>query len=192
MAEVLLFHHAHGLTDGVRGFAGTLRAAGHTVHTPDLFEGQVFGALEDGVAYAQKAGFGTIVERGRAAALDLPAELVYVGFSLGVLPAQSLAQTRAGAKGAVLIEACVPVTEFGDAWPQGVPVQVHGMEADEIFAGEGDLDAARALVGSTADAELFLYPGDRHNFADPGLASYDRAAAGLLTERVLAFLGRLT
>jgi dienelactone hydrolase len=191
VAEVLLFHHAHGLTEGVREFAATLRAAGHTVHTPDLYEGQVFDALQDGVAYAQKAGFGTIVERGRTAALDLPAELVYVGFSLGVLPAQSLAQTRAGAKGAVLIDACVPVTEFGDAWPQGVPVQVHGMEADEIFAGEGDLDAARALVGSAAHAELFLYPGDRHNFADPGLPSYDRAAAGLLTERVLDFLGEI-
>ena len=192
MAEVLLFHHAHGLTEGVLGFAATLREAGHTVHTPDLFDGQVFDTLQDGAAYAQKTGFGTMIERGRSAALDLPAELVYVGFSLGVLPAQSLAQTRAGAKGAVLIEACVPVTEFGDAWPQGVPVQVHGMEDDEIFAGEGDLDAARALVGSAADAELFLYPGDRHNFSDPGLSSYDRAAAGLLTERVLAFLGGIS
>lgn len=192
MAEVLLFHHACGLTAGVREFAATLEAVGHTVHAPDLYDGHVFDNLPDGVGYAEKAGFGTFVEGGEAAALDLPAGLVYVGFSLGVLPAQSLAQTREGARGAVLIDACAPVAEFGEAWPQGVPVQVHGMEADEIFAGEGDLDAARALVGSAADAELFLYPGDRHNFADPSLPSYDRAAAGLLTERVLAFLDRLT
>ncbi|MFI6152548.1 dienelactone hydrolase family protein [Kitasatospora sp. NPDC051170] len=191
MAEVLVFHHAYGLTEGVRGFAGRLRAAGHTVHTPDLFEGRVFEGLEEGVGYAQRAGFATIVERGTAAARELPAGLVYLGFSLGVLPAQRLAQTRPGARGAVLLEACVPVTEFGASWPAGVPVQVHGMDADPFFAGEGDLDAARALVGAASDAELFLYPGERHLFTDPGLPSYEVRAAAQVAERVLGFLDRL-
>jgi len=190
-AEILLFHHALGVTAGVRDLAEALRRAGHTVHVPDLYEGRVFDSLDAGVAYAQEVGFGSIVERGERAAGGLPAGLVYVGWSLGVLPAQKLAQTRPGAKGALLFESCVPPTEFGDAWPQGVPVQIHGMDADEIFAGEGDLDAARALVASTADAELFLYPGKQHLFADNGLPSYDERAAALLTERVLAFLGRL-
>jgi dienelactone hydrolase len=188
MAEVVLFHHAQGLTSGVGEFAETLRRAGHTVHVPDLYEGRVFATLEDGVGYAQETGIDAIIERGRAAAGQLPGELVYAGFSLGVPPAQMLAQTRPGARGALLFEACLPVSMFGGAWPQGVPVQVHGMDADEFFAGEGDLDAARALVQATPDAELFLYPGNRHLFADSSLPSYDEQAAALLTERVLSFL----
>ncbi|AOP47559.1 dienelactone hydrolase family protein [Streptomyces lydicus] len=188
MAEVLLFHHAHGLTSGVRAFAGALEAAGHRVHLPDLYEGRVFEDLQDGVGHAREVGFETIIERGRAAAEKLPAGLVHLGFSLGVLPAQALAQTRAGARGALLLHSCVPVSEFGGAWPQGVPVQIHGMDADEFFVADGDLDAARALVASTPDAELFLYPGDRHLFADSSLPSYDEKATALLTERVIGFL----
>lgn len=191
MAEVLLFHHAQGLTSGVRAFAETLRHGGHTVHVPDLYDGRVFDDLQKGVIYAQEVGFGTILQRGRVATGGLPNGLVYAGFSLGVMPAQMLTQSRPGAKGALLFEACIPTSEFGGAWPPGVPVQIHGMDADPFFAGEGDIDAARALVESTADAELFLYPGDRHLFADNSLASYDEKAAALLTERVLSFLGRV-
>ena len=191
MAEVLLFHHAHGLTPGVRDFADRLTRAGHTVHTPDLYDGQVFDKLEDGLAYASQVGFGEIVERGRRSADDLPGELVYAGFSLGVMPAQLLAQTRPGAAGALLLHSCVPIEEFGGVWPAGVPVQVHGMDADPLFADEGDIDAARALVSAAPDeAELFVYPGDQHLFADDSLPSYDKDAAGLLTERVLDFLQR--
>jgi dienelactone hydrolase len=188
MAEVLLFHHALGLTPGVVTFADELRRAGHTVHTPDLFEGRTFDTLQEGVAHAEKVGFGEILARGVRSADTRPAELVYAGFSLGVLPAQKLAQTRVGARGAVLCYSCVPVSEFGSGWPDGVPVQVHGMNADPIFVGEGDIDAARALVDEAADAELFLYAGDQHYFADSSLPSYDPEAAALLTQRVLEFL----
>src|SRR5919109_3916914 len=175
MAEVLLFHHALGQTPGFHAFADELRQAGHTVHTPDLFEGRSFGSIQDGIAYAEEVGFGEIIKRGERAADQLPAELVYAGFSLGVVPAQKLAQTRAGAKGALFFYSCVPTSEFG-TWPAELPVQVHGMDADPIFAGEGDLDAARELVKSAKHAELFLYPGDQHYFADSGLPSYDAAA----------------
>lgn len=188
MAEVVLFHHALGLTPGVVAFADELRRAGHTVHTPDLFEGRTFGSPAEGMAHVAGIGFGEVLARGVRAAGALPAEVVYAGFSLGVLPAQCLAQTRAGARGALLCYACVPVAEFGPSWPGGVPVQVHGKADDPVFAGEGDLDAARELVAGAADRELFLYPGDEHYFADPALPSYDPAAAALLTERVLAFL----
>jgi dienelactone hydrolase len=183
-----LFHHAQGLTAGVREFAGTLRAAGHTVHTPDLYEGHVFDSLEAGIGHAKEVGFDTIMERGRLAAEGLSGELVYAGFSLGVLPAQMLAQTRPGARGALFFHSCMPTAEFGGPWPQGVPVQIHGMDADELFADDGDLDAARALVAATTDAELFLYPGKQHLFADNSLFSYDASAAALLTERVIMFL----
>lgn len=188
MAEVVLYHHVHGRTAGVEDFAAQLRRAGHTVHVPDLYEGRTFGTLDEGQAYARQVGFETVMERGLAAAQELGDGLVYAGFSLGVMPAQQLAQTRPGARGALFFSSCLPVSEFGEAWPAGVPVQVHGMDADLLFADEGDLDAARALVGSTDQAELFLYPGKEHLFADSSLPSYDPAAAALLTRRVLAFL----
>ena len=187
MAEVLLFHHAQGQTQGFHAFADDLRQAGNTVHTPDLFEGRTFDSIDEGIGYASEVGFGEIIERGERAANELSDDLVYAGFSLGVLPAQKLAQTRSGARGALFFYSCVPTSEFG-SWPTGVPVQIHGMDADPIFVGEGDVDAARALVEEVKDAELFLYPGDQHYFADSSLPSYDRDAATLLTERVLSFL----
>jgi len=188
MAEILLYHHALGQTAGFLAFADELRRAGHTVHTPDLYDGRVFDTLDDGVAHAERIGFGEIIARGGRAADDLPGGIVYAGFSLGVLPAQRLAQVRPGARGALLFHACVPIATFGGAWPAGLPVQIHGMDADPFFAGEGDIDAARALVASAAHAELFLYPGDQHLFADASLPSYDTDAAALLTRRVLDFL----
>ena len=187
MAELLLFHHAQGLTAGCLSFANELRAAGHVVHAPDLYDGKTFADLDDGVGYAREVGFDTIGERGRLAAEGLPNEIVYAGFSLGAMPAQMLAQTRPGAKGALLFHGCVPPSEFGGPWPQGVPLQIHLMEADE-WALEGDLDAARELDETVESAELFLYPGDRHLFADNSLPDYDESAATLLKQRVLSFL----
>ena len=102
MADVLLFHHAQGLTRGCLAFADRLRIAGHVVHAPDLYDGKTFTNLTDGVRHAEEVGFNTIIELGRLAADSLPNEIVYAGFSLGVLPAQMLAQTRPGIKGALL------------------------------------------------------------------------------------------
>jgi dienelactone hydrolase len=191
MAEVVLFHHAQGLTPGVTAFAEELRRGGHAVHTPDVYDGRTFDTLEEGLDNAREIGFGEVFERGVRAVEGLPAELVYAGFSLGAMPAQSLAQTRPGALGALLFHSSVPVSEFGSTWPDGVPVQVHAMDGDPFFVDEGDIDAARALVGEAKDAELFLYPGKQHLFADNSLSSYDPEAAALLTRRVLEFLDRV-
>jgi dienelactone hydrolase len=187
MAEVVLFHHAQGQTAGFFAFADELRAAAHTVHTPDLYDGRTFPTLDEGVAHARQVGFGTLGERGRLAGESVPNDVVYAGFSLGAMPAQMLAQTRPGARGALLFHAAFPTSEFGGSWPDGVPLQIHMMEADE-WVQEGDLDAARELDKTIEGAELFLYPGDRHLFADSSLPDYDEGAAALLTERVLAFL----
>lgn len=189
MAEVLLFHHAQGQTSGFLAFADQLRRAGHTVHTPDLYDGHTFASIDDGVGYAKKVGFGTIAERGKKAAEGLPNGLVYAGFSLGVMPAQSLAQTRPGAKGALLFSAAFPPEEFGTPWPKGVPFQIHMMEGDK-WVQEGDLDAARKLVSAVKEGELFLYPGERHLFADSSLPDYDPESSALLTQRVLEFLSK--
>jgi len=193
MAEVLLFHHAQGLTPGIQAFADDLRAAGHTVHTPDLFDGQTFGSIDEGMAFIKKSGFKELGERGVHTADDLPAELVYAGFSFGESIAQQLAQTRSGAKGALLFHSAIPISgewAFGP-WPKGVPVQIHGMDNDPIFVGEGDVEAAKEIVEKVDDAELFLYPGDQHYFADSSLPSYDAEATKLLTKRVLEFLARV-
>jgi dienelactone hydrolase len=187
MTGVVLFHHALGLTPGIHVFADELRSAGHTVHTPDLFEGRTFPTLQDGVRHAEEIGFAEVIGRGVRAVEQLPTDVVYAGFSLGVLPAQQLAQTRPGARGALLYYSCVPASEFG-GWPDGVPVQVHGMDADPIFVGEGDVEAARELVASTARAELFLYAGDQHYFLDSTLPSYDADAAALALQRTLDLL----
>jgi dienelactone hydrolase len=184
MAEVLLFHHSLGLTDGCLSFAEEIRAAEHVVHTPDLFEGRTFTQVTDGVAYAGEVGFDTIMKRGEAAADGLPKETVYGGFSLGAMPAQKLAQTRPGAKGALLFHAAIPTSEFGGRWPPGLPLQIHVMEDDEL----GDVEIARDLAETIESAELFLYPGDGHLFAERGGPEYDERAAMLLRRRVLDFL----
>jgi dienelactone hydrolase len=182
VAEVVVFHHALGLTDPVRGFAQALREAGHTVHTPDLFEGRTFDSIEDGMAHAEEIGFPeAIVERARNAVEVLPSELVYVGFSLGVLSAQSLAQTRPGAGGAVLCYSALPLGKWGDnwpaTWPDGVRLQLHIVDGDE------DFEFAQELATTVPGAELFIYAGTEHYFAEQ-----DEQAATLLRGRVLEFL----
>jgi dienelactone hydrolase len=187
MAEVLLFHHALGLTDGCLAFADDLRSAGHTVHTPDLFKGERFSSVEHGVAHAESIGFGAILERGRLAAEALPPEIVYLGFSLGVMPAQMLAMTRPGALAAVLVHAAVPLEEFGGTWPAGVALQLHTMRDDEW----GDAEVAQALADRVPEADLFLYPGDRHLFTDRSTPDHDPVAAAEVLDRTLGLLGRL-
>ena len=187
MATVLLFHHAQGLTPGVLAFADDLRAAGHVVHAPDLYEGKTFTDLNEGVAHAKQVGFATILERGQLAAKGLPNDLVYAGFSLGVMSAQMLAQARPGARGALLFHSTFPTSEFGPSWPRGVPLQIHTMENDDW----GDVDVARELAQEVEGAELFLYPGARHLFTDRSLSEYDEAAATLVKERVLRFLDKI-
>lgn len=187
MAEVVLFHHAQGLTPGVVAFADDLRAAGHVVHTPDLYEGRTFATLAEGMTHLESVGFETVVERGRAAAAGLPGGVVYAGMSLGVMPAQALAQTRPDARGALLLHACVPLDGFGGTWPAGVPLQIHTMAGDEW----GDADVARQVAAEVEGAELFLYEGTTHLFTDRGLPDYDAAAARAVTERAVEFLNRL-
>lgn len=186
MADVLLFHHAQGLTEGIVAFADELRSAGHQVVTPDLYNGRTFPTVEAGVAHARSLGFEALAAAGVAAADGLPSNMVYGGFSLGLMPAQRLAQQRPGARGALLYHGGFPVTEYGDAWPGGVPLQAHVMRDDPL----GDVEDVKELV-SQAGGELFLYDGDAHLFTDSSLDAYDPAATRLVIERTLAFLDSL-
>jgi dienelactone hydrolase len=189
MTTLLLFHHAQGQTSGFLAFADELREAGHTVHAPDLYDGNTFGDLDEGVAYAKQVAFDEIIRRGAAAAEELPTEIVNAGFSLGVMPAQSLTQTRPGARGAILYSAALPTAEFGSPWPEGVPLQIHMMDRDPWA--EEDRPAAEAMAEEIEDAELFVYAGSGHLFADSSLDDYDEQAAGLLKDRTLAFLDKV-
>jgi dienelactone hydrolase len=188
VTDVVLFHHAQGLTDGVRRFADRLTAAGHRVTLPDLYDGATFATLDEGVAHAEEVGFDQVVERGVAAAADLPADVVYAGMSLGVMPAQRLAQTRTGALGALLMFSAVPPSFFG-SWPAGVALQLHLVEDDPVA--EEDRPAAQELASSVEGAELHLYPGTGHLVVDDSLDAYDADAAELILQRSVAFLDRL-
>jgi dienelactone hydrolase len=184
MAEILMFHHALGLTSGVVAFADAIRAEGHVVHLPDLYDGKTFTDLDEGVGHARDIGFDKVREHGRRIADGLPHDIVYAGLSLGIMPAQELTQTRPGARGALLLHGSAPLDEFGGKWPDGVPLQMHTMDADDW----GDVEVARALAEKIPTAQLFEYPGDDHLFTDNSIPAYNERFATQVKERVLAFL----
>jgi dienelactone hydrolase len=189
VAYVVLFHASVGQTPGFLALAEQVRAAGHTVATPDLYQGRTFSGPEEGMAYAQEIGGPeTLLDAGVHAVNGLPPDVVYAGVSMGVMPAQKLAQTRREARGALFLESCLPPDYFADSWPADVPVQVHGMDGDPYFAAEGDIDNARTLVAQAAHGELFVYEGERHLFTDSSLPSYDAGATRLVLSRMLTFL----
>lgn len=193
MATVLLFHHALGLTPGVQELATSWRDGGHEVHTPDLYEGEVFDDVEAGVAHAQQVGFDTLVRRAEAALDelgDVPG-LVVAGISLGVVPAQTLAQTRRAVRGAVLVSACLPMDHVAPSWPDDVPVQVHMMERDPFVVDDGDLEAAQELAAASVAAELHTHDGDAHLFVDASHADHDPVATAAVTARVRELLDRV-
>jgi dienelactone hydrolase len=186
VAEVLLFHHVQGLTPGVQAFAEDLRAAGNEVHVPDLFDGQTFSTLDEAMTWADGVGLEALAERGVELAQELAPALVYAGLSFGVMPAQRLAQQRAGARGALLYHSGIPLGWFGDRWPDDVPLQMHVKEDDDA----GDVDDMRELA-EVEGAELYVYPGDAHLFLDRSLDVFDPEAYALVLERTLAFLDRV-
>ena len=197
MAEVVLFHSVLGLRLGVIAAADRLRAAGHTVHTPDLYDGETFDELDDGMRKEGALGHREITRRAREAVVRLPEALVFAGFSMGVAYAELLSASRPGVLGAVLMHGAVPVEVlseyFGiDRWPEGVPVQVHYAVSDPWVEAEEEVAPLKAAVtGAGADFEAYTYPGSGHLFADPDLPKYDREASEEMWERVLAFLAEI-
>jgi dienelactone hydrolase len=189
MTSVVLFHHAQGLTDGVRWFGDQLRAAGHDVTQPDLYEGVTFDDLDVGVAHADEIGMNEIIARGVAAIAQLPAgtPAVVGGFSLGTLPAQKIAQTRPGVRGAILYHGGLPSAVFGGPWQDGVALQLHVGPEDKW----AEMDEHDALIAEVPDSEIYLYPGTGHLIADNSLPSFDAESAGLIIGRSVEFLNRL-
>ena len=196
MAEIVLFHSVLGLRPGVIAAADGLRAAGHAVHTPDLFDGEVFDDLDAGLRKEEALGYQEISRRARDAMAGLPARLVFAGFSMGAVHAELLAAARPGSRGAVLMHGAVPVEDLREflgveRWPEGVPVQVHYAAEDPWVEAEEVAALGGAVKEAGAAFEEYAYPGSGHLFADPDLPEYDPASSEAMWRRVLAFLDRL-
>ena len=161
------------MTAGVLALADELRAVGLEVMVPDLFEGEVFSEVDSGVDYSLRVGFGEIISRGVASIASLQQSVVVVGLSLGALPAQYLAQTDRRVHGAVLVGACIPLGEFSDEWPEGVPLEVHAASGDPVFDGDGDAEAVAAIVAAAAAAQVVRHHGGGHLCCERGHRDYD-------------------
>lgn len=185
MASIVLFHSALGLTTGTKKFAEALARDGHTVHTPDLFDGETFRTLDEGVRKRDALGIPELMQRAAKAAELAPTTSIYAGFSMGAAAAQFLAFARPGARGAVLMHAVLPLAAMGTGrWPE-VPVQIHASEEDP-WVDSGVLDGFAHAAG----AQVFRYAGRAHLFADESSADYEPKHAELLIERVRAFVRR--
>ena len=184
MANVTVFHHALGLTAGIEAFANALAAGGHDVSTPDLFDGATFTSIEAGVAHAETLGFEKIAEAGAKAVTG--DRVVVIGFSLGVLPAQKVAQQRPGVVAAVLCHSAAPLGFFGDTWPSGVALQTHAGARDPFV--EEDREAIDQLLEAASVSQAHWYDTEAHLFADATSADFDATLAGQLATRTLEFL----
>ena len=193
MTEVVLYHHIQGLTEGVRSFANEVRQAGHTVHTPDLFDGRTFATMDEAFAFVRQTGDALDAKADEPRTRCRKRWCTPASRGASAPRSGSLRHVPPG-PGAPL-RRCYPISgeyAFGP-WPDDLPVQIHGKADDEFFAQEGDIDAARELVATIGpdQAELFVYPGGEHLFIDPSLPTYDANAAALVTERTLRFLSKL-
>jgi dienelactone hydrolase len=183
MVEIVLFHHVCGMTDGVHAFAETLRETGHTVHTPDLFEGRTFTDVREGMEFAESVGEEVFEGRAAEVVKQYPTDAVYGGMSMGAARAAEQVLERPGARGAFFLYGAVAPSWWGATWPSDVATQAHVAEGDELREPEAETEYAEV-----PGAELFVYPAGGHLFAEPGHPDHDPDAARLATGRVLDFL----
>ncbi|MFD0527953.1 dienelactone hydrolase family protein [Kitasatospora arboriphila] len=192
MAQIVLFHSAYGLRPAVHAAADRLRAAGHEVHTPDLYDGRVFDTVEDGMAYKDELTTDELLRRAVHAAAPLLGQggpgLVYAGLSLGAALAQNLALADTNAAGLLLLHG---TSDIRDDAATSVAVQLHVAEPDP-FEPEDWLNAwylrmtkAAPTSRSTATA------APSHIYTDPELPDYDEEAAERTWATALAFLAEL-
>ena len=189
MAELLLLHHALGVTPALQRLAARFRDAGHTVVLPDLFEGQVFGTVEEGMAHVESVGMDTLAARGEDTASDLDPGFVVCGISLGAIAAQRIGVDHDAVAAVMAVSSCLPPGYLPGPWPHSVPLRVVASKGDTMFNEEGDLDAARGYVDAGV-ARLKLLDGGEHLFMeanDPDSV----AATAWLTETLLHLLDRV-
>jgi dienelactone hydrolase len=189
VSTLVLFHSAYGRTPGMDAIAERFAMAGHTVHTPDVYEGKTFTDAEEGVGHSQEVGFSTLVDRAKAACADLGEEIVFGGFSLGAALAQQMGKNDPRARGVLLCHG--GGFPKPTRWQQQVPVQAH-FAVDDGWRSPGTIETLlESATRAGAQAEYFLYPGDAHLFADPTTSDYSEDNAELLFDRALTFLDRI-
>ncbi|AZQ71163.1 MULTISPECIES: dienelactone hydrolase family protein [Streptomyces] len=184
---IVLFHSAYGLRPAVHAAADRLRAAGHEVHVPDLYEGRTAETVEDGMAIKDEIGREELLRRAVTAVAPLSDRgLVYAGFSLGGSIAQNLAMADEKARGLLLLHGTSDLPE--DASVNDLPVQLHVADPDP-FEPHDWLNAWYLRMGRAgADVEVHRYAGAGHLFTDPELDDYDAEAAERTWAVALAFL----
>ncbi|MFC5800429.1 dienelactone hydrolase family protein [Streptomyces formicae] len=188
--DIMLFHSTYGLGPAVGAAADRLRAAGHEVWTPDLFEGRTFGSVEEARAFKNDLGMDELLKRAITAAAPLSERgLVYAGFSLGAAVAQNLALGDEKARGLLLLHGTSDIAD--NASVDGLPVQLHVADPDP-FEPHDWLTAWYLRMGRAgADVEVYRYPGAGHLYTDPELSDYDEKAAEETWRVGLAFLETL-
>lgn len=191
MAHVVLFHHVRGLTPGVVSLAEALQEAGHTVTTPDLFNGETFTDLSAGLAWVQRLGDEELLDRVDRACQDLPADCVYAGLSYGVFAAQHLVQTRSGAKGGLFLHSFFPPGDIAGTWPTSCPVHVYATDQDPFFVGDGDLQIAQAWQETNPNLTINLYRGKGHLVMEPESDDYDAKLSAAITRDIIAALATI-
>jgi dienelactone hydrolase len=185
MAEIVLFHHAGGLMPGVLDLAEKLRVVGHTVHTPDLFEGHTFDDVNDGVAWAQGIGQEVFADRAKAFVRTVPSEeLVYGGLSMGCARAAEQVLFRQGALAAFFLYGAIDPAWWNKRWPADVPAEAHLTESDPWR----ELEAEEGFKARIPRHELFTYPGQGHLFMEPDHPDYDEELAHIVTSSLIDFL----
>ncbi|AZM52744.1 dienelactone hydrolase [Streptomyces sp. WAC 01529] len=188
--NIMLFHSTYGLRPAVRAAADRLRAAGHEVWTPDLFDGRTFDDVEAGRAHQDEIGKDELLKRAILAAAPYSERgLVYAGFSLGAATAQTLALGDEKARGLLLLHGTSDIAE--NVSVDGLPVQLHVAEPDP-FETDDWLSAWYLRMGRAgADVEIYRYPGAGHLYTDPDLDDHDAEAAETTWRTALGFLETL-
>ncbi|MFI8004407.1 dienelactone hydrolase family protein [Streptomyces sp. NPDC086010] len=188
--NIMLFHSTYGLRPAVHASADRLRAAGHEVRVPDLFEGHTFGTVEEGMAFKEQVGKDELLKRAVLAAAPYSDQgLVYAGFSFGASVAQTLALGDAKARGLLLLHGTSDIAE--NATVDELPVQLHVADPDAFESPDWLNSWYLQMQRTGADVEVYRYPGAGHLYTDPDLPDFDQAAADLTWKVSIGFLATL-
>ncbi|MEU2679727.1 dienelactone hydrolase family protein [Streptomyces sp. NPDC007107] len=188
--NIMLFHSTYGLRPAVHASAERLRAAGHEVRVPDLFEGHTFETVEEGMAFKEQVGKDELLKRAVLAAAPYSDQgLVYAGFSFGASVAQTLALGDAKARGLLLLHGTSDIAE--NASVDELPVQLHVADPDAFESPDWLNSWYLQMQRTGADVEIYRYPGAGHLYTDPELPDFDQDAAELTWKVALGFLATL-
>lgn len=188
--DIMLFHSVHGLDASVQAAAERLRAAGHQVWTPDLFDGRTAGTAEEGMALRDEIGKDELLKRAVLAAAPYSERgLVYMGLDFGASVAQTLALGDEKARGLLLLHGTSDIAESASV--DDLPVQLHVAEPDPFETDDWLSAWYLQMRKAGADVEIYRYRGAGHLYTDPESPDWDAEAAERTWAVGLSFLDSL-